>query len=142
MLRVVFDTNLFVSSVLVKAGLPAQALDAWRALRFLLLTSPAIMAEIAATLRYDRIRLKYGLTEEDVTALLDLLAADAVLIAGKTDVSGSVPEDPDDEMVLACALEGAADLIVSGDKHLLSLGEFRGIPILTVRQFLDQLPAG
>lgn len=142
MLRVVFDTNLFVSSVLVKAGLPAQALDAWRALRFLLLTSPAIMAEIAATLRYDRIRLKYGLTEEDVTALLDLLAADAVLIAGQTDVSGSLPEDPDDEMVLACALEGAADLIVSGDKHLLSLGEFRGIPILTVRQFLDQLPAG
>lgn len=142
MLRVVFDTNLFVSSVLVKAGLPAQALDAWRALRFLLLTSPAIMAEIAATLRYDRIRLKYGLTEEDVTALLDLLAADAVLIAGQTDVSGSLPEDPDDEIVLACALEGAADLIVSGDKHLLSLGEFRGIPILTVRQFLDQLPAG
>jgi predicted nucleic acid-binding protein len=54
--RAVFDTNLFVSSTLVSEGLPAQAMAAWRAHRFVLIVSPPLLAEIAATLRYDRIR--------------------------------------------------------------------------------------
>jgi predicted nucleic acid-binding protein len=44
-------------------------------------------------------------------------------------------------MVLACALDGQADLIVSGDRHLLDLGEYQGIPILTAREFLERLAA-
>mgnify|MGYP001195926194 CR=1 FL=1 len=124
MLRVVFDTNLFVSSVLVKAGQPGQAIDAWRANQFMLVTSPPIMAEIAATLRYDRIRRKYDVTEKDIAALLDLLSADAIIVPGSVDVAGSVPDDSDDEIVLACALDGQADLIVSGDRHLLSFAVY------------------
>lgn len=139
MLRAVFDTNLFVSSVLIPEGLPAQALDAWRDHQFLLLTSPAIMAETASTLSYDRIRRKYQITQEDIADLLALLAAEAEIVPGEAKVAGSVPEDPDDEIVLACALDGQADMIVSGDKHLLSLGQFGSIPILTVRQFLGVL---
>ena len=139
MLRAVLDTNLFVSSALVGEGLPAQAVDAWRAHRFLLIISPAIMAEIAATLRYDRIRRKYDITEDDVSRLLALLSVDAVVVPGQTDVAGSVPDDPDDEAILACAVDGQADAIVSGDRHLLALRSFRGIPILTVRQFLERL---
>lgn len=139
MLRVVFDTNLFVSSLLVKNGLPAQALDAWRAHRFLLVTSPAIMAEINATLRYERIRRKYGVTDEDIDQLLELLAADALVVPGQSDVAGSVPDDEDDEIVLACAVDGQANVVVSGDQHLLALGVFRGIDIITVRQFMERL---
>jgi putative PIN family toxin of toxin-antitoxin system len=141
-IRAVFDTNLFVSSVLVKAGLPAQALDAWRAHQFTLLTSPPILAEIAATLRTERLSRKYGITEEDITGLLDLLTAAAVIVPGQADVAGGVPDDPDDEIILACAIEGQATLIVSGDRHLLALEAFRGIPILTVRQFLEALAQG
>lgn len=141
MLRVVFDTNLFVSSLLVKEGLAAQALDAWRARRFLLIISPAIIAEIAATLSYQRIRRKYNVTDEDIDELIDLLTADALLVPGKADVSGAIPADADDEIVLACAIDGAADFIASGDRHLLSLGHFRDIPIVTVREFLEQLTA-
>ena len=139
MLRVVFDTNLFVSSLLVKQGLSAQALSAWRDRRFLLVTSPAIMDEIASTMRYERIRRKYNITDADVEQLLDLLATDALVVPGAADAGGSVPDDSDDEIILACALDGQADLVASGDKHLLALGDFQGIPILTVRQFLDQL---
>jgi uncharacterized protein len=138
-LRAVFDTNLFVSSALIPEGLPAQALDAWRARQFLLVTSPAIMAEIASTLRYERIRRKYGITDADIADLLALLEAEAEIVPGEADVAGSVPEDTDDEVILACAADGQADVIVSGDKHLLSLGQFRIMPILTVRQFLDRL---
>jgi predicted nucleic acid-binding protein len=59
MLRIVLDTNQFVSSVLVRHGLPAQVLDAWKQRQFILIVSPAIMAEIRSTLNYPRIRLKY-----------------------------------------------------------------------------------
>jgi putative PIN family toxin of toxin-antitoxin system len=138
-LRAVFDTNLFVSSALVSEGLPVQALDAWRAHQFVLIISSAILAEIAATLHYDRIRRKYGVTEGDIGDLLALLSADAVVVPGQSDVAGSVPDDPDDEIILACALDGQADVIVSGDRHLLALGSYRGILILTARQFLDRL---
>ena len=138
MLRVFFDTNLFVSSLLVKNGLPAQALDAWRSRRFLLVTSPSIMAEVEATLKYPRIRRKYNITDEDVNSLLELMRTDALVVPGGADVAGSVPDDPDDEIVLAGAIDGV-DLIISGDRHLLSLKSFRDIPIIPVRELLDRL---
>ena len=138
MLRVFFDTNLFVSSLLVKNGLPAQALDAWRSRRFLLVTSPSIMAEVEATLKYPRIRRKYNITDEDVNSLLELMRTDALVVPGGADVAGSVPDDPDDEIVLAGAIDGV-DLIISGDRHLLSLKSFRDVPIIPVRELLDRL---
>ena len=139
MLKVVLDTNDFVSSLLVKAGLPAQILDAWRERRYLLIVSPAIIAETRATLDYPRIRRKYAITDEDVEQLVTLLERDALLVSDDADVAGAIPEDPADEMVLACAVDAQADVIVSGDRHLLDLGSYRSIPILTVRQFLKRL---
>ena len=139
MLRVVLDTDVFVSSLLVKAGVPAQALDAWRARRFVLVTSSAILAETRATLNYDRIRRKYNLTDEDVEQLLALLQREALLVSGTADVTGAIPADPSDEKILACALDGRADLIVSGNLHLLDLGQYRGVSVLNVRQFLERL---
>ena len=139
MLRVVLDTNVFVSSLLVKEGPAARVLDTWRARRYLLIASPELIAEIASTLRYPRIRRRYRITENHVQALLDLLEADSVMVPGTADVSGSVPEDPDDEIVLACAIDGGADVIVSGDQHLLALGEFKGIEIASIRNFLERL---
>lgn len=139
MIRIVFDTNIYVSSLLRRNGLPAQAIDAWRAHRLQLVTSPAILSEFTATLQYARIRQKYGVTDDEVSELINLLVANAVVVDGTLDVSGSVPDDPDDEIVLACAMEGQADLIVTGDQHLLALGTFRGIPIVTVRSLLERL---
>lgn len=139
MLRVVLDTNQFVSSVLVHHGLPAQVLDAWRQRVYLLVTSPAIIAEIRATLAYPRIRRKYPLTDEQVEQLVTLLEQDALVVPGVADATGAIPDDPQDEMILACAIEGMADLIVSGDRHLLDLGEYQGIQILTAREFLNRL---
>jgi hypothetical protein len=139
MLRVVFDTNVFVSSLLVKAGVPAQVLDAWRGRRYVLVTSPAIIAETYATLAYPRIRRKYSITDQDVEELVDLLQRDALLVPGDADVGGAIPADPTDEMILACALDGQADLIVSGNRHLLDLGQYRDIAIVNARQFLERL---
>jgi hypothetical protein len=142
MLRVVLDTSIFVSSLLVKEELPAQVLDAWRERQYLLIIFPSIIAEIRATLGYSSIRCKYGIVDEDVEQLVALLEQDALLVAGEANVAGSIPQDPADEIVLACAIDAQADVIVSGDRHLLELGSYQAISILTARQFLERLGAG
>jgi putative PIN family toxin of toxin-antitoxin system len=90
-------------------------------------------------MQYPRIHKKYHLSDEDIEQTITLLEHDALLVAGDANVTGSVPDDPQDEVFLACALDGQADFVVSGDHHLLDLGVFRDIPIITARQFLDQL---
>jgi putative PIN family toxin of toxin-antitoxin system len=139
MLHVVIDTNVIVSGILSRKGAPVELLKAWRERRFLLLTSSAIVAEVRAVLHYPRIRNKYPLSNDDIEQTIMLLEHDALLVKGEANVAGSVPDDPKDEMFLACALDGTADVIVSGDHHLLDLESYRDIPIMTPRQFLDQL---
>jgi len=138
-LRVVLDTNIIVSSLLSPSGAPAAVLDAWRELRFVLLLSPAMLEELRSVLARPRIRSKYGITAEDVEAVCQALERYALWVAGDTPLHASVLPDPDDEKFLACAVEGKADCVVSGDRHLLDLGAFHGIPILSARQFLSHL---
>src|SRR3990172_5255925 len=139
MLRVVIDTNVIVSGILSRTGAPAELLNAWRQRRFLLLSSPAIVAEVRAVLQYPRIHKKYRLRDEEIELTITLLEHDALLVSGEANVAHSVQADPKDEMILACALDGQADGIVSGDHHLLDLGVYRDIPIMAARRFLDQL---
>jgi putative PIN family toxin of toxin-antitoxin system len=142
MLRVVLDTNILISGLLCRNGASAQALSAWRERRYLLVTSPAIIAEFQAVLSYSRIRAKYTILDDDIRQIAALLNQDALLVPGDIDVAGAIPADPDDEKFLACALESQADLIVSGDHHLLELENYKEIPIVTVRRFLDLIPTG
>lgn len=139
MLRVVIDTNVFVSALLSQNGAPAQVLNAWRERRFLLLTSPEIIAEVAETLGRFVGRAPYDVTRDDVEGIVVLLRNDAVEAHSSVDVSDADIPDPDDLIFLACALDGNADAIVSGDKHLKSLGSYHSIPILTARDFVEQL---
>jgi uncharacterized protein len=60
-------------------------------------------------------------------------------VPGVTDVGDAIPEDPSDHIFLSCAIEGSADMIVSGDHHLLNLKKFKGIPIMPVNEFIDLL---
>jgi predicted nucleic acid-binding protein len=70
---------------------------------------------------------------------MELLQRDALLVPGAADVAGAIPADPSDEKILACTLDGRADLIVSGNLHLLDLGQYGGISIVNVRQLLKRL---
>jgi hypothetical protein len=101
-------------------------------------TSPAIIADIRATLDYPRIRRKYPITDEQVEQLIRLIERDALVVPGIVDARGDIPDDPQDERVPACAMEGMADLIVSGDRHELDLEEYDGIPIVTARELLER----
>ena len=139
MLRVVLDTNILVSGILSRKGAPAQALDAWRERRYLLVTSPSLIAEIRLVLHYPRIRDRYALTDEDIDQIIALLEHEALLVSGETKLNGAIPSDPQDEIVLACAIEGQVDMIVSGDHHLLGLGTYDTIQILTAGQFIEKI---
>jgi uncharacterized protein len=139
MLRVVIDTNVIDSGILSRTGAPAELLNAWRERRFLLLSSSAIVTEVRDILHYPRIREKYLLSDQEIEQTITLLEHDALLVAEGANVTGSVPADPKDEMFLACAVDGQANCIISGDHHLLDLGVYRDIQIMTARQFLDQL---
>jgi len=138
-LRVVLDTNVFVSGLLSKTGIPAKILDAWRAGQYLLIASPPIVAEIKRVLQSPRIREKYFITDGDIEQLIILLEKEALIVPGYTDVKDAIPDGPGDEMFLACAVDAAADFIVSGDRHLLEISEYKGISIITVNEFEEKL---
>ncbi len=131
-MRVVLDTNVFVSGVFF-TGSPAQILEAWRDGRVQPVISASILEEyrrvgLVLTERYDGV---------DLEPMLTLLAVHSEAVEAP-DLSGSVSEDPDDDKFLSCAVASGASVIVSGDKHLLRVSGWSGIQVLTPRQFVDR----
>jgi len=97
--------------------------------RLVLISSPALLSELRRVLGYPK--LAAAIKDPEVVA--DLIEAAAVLVAPERTIT--VVSDEPDNRVLEAAIEGGADYIVSGDKHLLALGVFAGIPILTPATF-------
>jgi len=129
-MRIVLDTNVIISA-LVFGGLPRQVLDLAAAGVCSFYFSPAIQAEVERILE-----AKFGWIREQVQAGLGPLWTSGNWI--DPDVSlAVVAEDPDDDRILECAVAADADVIVSGDRHLLRLGSFKSVLIHSSRQFLD-----
>ena len=137
MIRAVIDTNILVSGIISERGAPRQVIQAWHRQQFTLLTSALLIAEVVRVLHYPRIQETYRLSEEDILLVRDALLNDAEILEGLYQVTRS--RDPDDNLFLACALEGRADYLVSGDPHLLEIKHYHGVQIVTARQFLDML---
>jgi hypothetical protein len=132
-LRVVFDTNVYFSAFTHPLGPPFRIWEQAVKGRFILLTSPAILREIAHVLR-DVLRCE----ENDIVARLKLVAKAAEIISPAIR-SRAIADDPADDRILECAVAGRADLIVSGDRHLRNLKSFRGIGIVQPSDFLRAL---
>ncbi len=139
MIRAVLDTNVIVSSVISQKGAPFQLMQAWADFRFALITTESILEEVQRVLSEPRVKGVFHITDEQIYQLVRVLRQDAILVPGNADASGASPQDPSDEMFLAAAMDGEASAVVSGDKRLLQLGMYQGMPILTPRQFLDLL---
>ena len=135
-MKVIFDTNV-VASASFWRGAPFDCLAAWAQGRCTAVVSSALLAEYHETieeLRLDYPALKY-------VAWVEALTDSAELVFPVERASGATP-DPDDEMILECALAAEAGFIVSGDKkHLLALRQFQGIPIVSPAEFLRRLAA-
>ncbi len=138
MTRAVLDANVLVSGILSPKGAPAKVLTAWQAEQFHLVLSEAVLDEINRVLHYPRIATRHRWSEERLQGFIEDLAHLAIMTPGAAYLA-VIAEDPPDDRYLECAIEGEADYIVSGDQHLLELGEYQGVGILTPRAFLDVL---
>ena len=135
-MKIVLDTNIIVSGLISKLSPPAQLLQAWSDAHFTLVTSRLQITELFRVLDYDRIRPLINI--EQKKRLQKNLDTEAMIcdIHSNIDLSS----DPDDNVILATAVSGGADLIVSGDKqHLIALNEVEGIPIVTAHAALQYL---
>ena len=135
-MKVVFDTNV-VASASFWRGTPFDCLVAWAQGRCAAAVSPALLAEYHETT--EELHAEYP--ERSFVPWAKALAESAALVFPTESARGATL-DPDDTMVLECALAAGADYIVSGDKrHLLPLKTFRGIPIVNPADFLRRLAA-
>ncbi len=127
--RVVVDTNVLVSYFW--GGNPRTIIDSWKQGELILITSPPLLNELERVL--DELKIN-PLTSQE---LLELIYQRATLVHPKQTVN-VVLNDPPDNRVLECALEGKSHLIVSGDKHLLQLKEYHEITILSPKDFVKE----
>jgi putative PIN family toxin of toxin-antitoxin system len=133
--KVVFDTNVWISIFMEK-----RLKDEFSKIKqdLTVYISEDIGLEISKVLQYPRISeilRKTGIREKDV---LRILAINSRRVEPKVKLH-VVNEDADDNKVLECALAAGAEIIVSGDKHLLELGKFRKARILAPKEFFDNL---
>lgn len=137
-MRVVLDTNVVVSGVIKEEAPPGQILRRlFHARQFISVTSLEILAEVREVLQRPRVRRYHGWTDEEIDAFVTFLYAESDVTEGKLTVN--VARDPQDNKFLACASEGNADYLVSGDDDLLQLEVFERTQIVRPRVFLETL---
>lgn len=136
MIRIVLDTNLFISALLKPGSNPDKIINLVREEKVLLLASDNICTEITRVLMYPKIRKRLVATDDDLMNFVNLFRTIAIRTPGLL-VIPPLAADPDDTKYLVCAIEGRADFIVSGDHHLTDLVVFHGIRIVSASEFLQ-----
>ena len=135
MTRLVLDTNVVVTGLLW-LGPPRRLIDQAIERRFELCSSTVLIDELTRTLGYPKFTQRMAQHETNVTILVAQYQALTYLLMPSR-IPRVVPRDADDDHVIACAVAARADLIVTGDRHLLELGGFRGISIVKPAQALE-----
>lgn len=133
-LRAVYDTNIFISAFLLPGS---EADKAYRlAIRgsVELYSSPAIITEVAG-----KLRCKFDWDSDNTLAAVRSIGRVATVV--KPVKRLSVLKDEPDNRILECAIESAADLIVTGDRHLLDLKTHDGVAVVRLRDFFRTVPA-
>ena len=135
-MRAVLDTSVFISAFISRDRPPYRALALWLEGRFELVTSNWQLEEIRRVSRYERVRPL--VTAHDVGRTINALRLKARVLEDLPEVAYS--PDPDDNPIVAAALVGRAEYLVTGDKaDLLALGSVRGVRIATARAFVELL---
>jgi len=139
MLQITPDVNTLVEGTISRTGPAGEILAAWRAGQIVLVTCEQILAQYEEVLGRPHIRSAY----RHITAKTIAASGAALRRYGTTVALAEIPavvvDDPDDDVVLACAVRGEADYIVSRDRHLRDLGVHQGIPIVPPERLLPIL---
>lgn len=135
-MKVVLDTNIFVSGWLW-GGIPDRVLKLAEVYLITVCASEKILNELQSTLSQDKFRSKLQTLSINLN---DLMTGTRQLVEVYPISTINLPElrDPNDNMILATAVAADADAIVTGDRDLLVLQEYEGIPIVTAREFLER----
>jgi len=134
-LRIVLDVNVLVSGLIV-AGKPRELIQRGMDRQFTLILSNPILEEFADVI--SRQKFARYVDKRDVKTYIEFLDQ----IACYADIRSRfriIKEDPSDDIILWTAFDSKADYVVSGDKHLLEMGRYRGIEIVSVDDVLDLL---
>ena len=136
-MRAVIDTNVLLSALLW-GGKPHALLEQVRNGAVTLISSPALLAELARVIdrpKFDVILLRTNTSRAQTLAEVRLLAE----VIDPPPLAQPVCRDKDDDAVLALAIAAQADIVISGDDDLLCLASFEGIPILMPAQALQKV---
>jgi len=127
--RAVFDTNVLVAAF-VTEGICSKILIRGRKKQFHLIVCPVILQE------FERVLIKkFSATRNEARSALQIVSEAIHSVVRPSQLVQSVCRDPDDDAILACALEAGADYLVTGDVDLLELKTYKGIRIVTPRDF-------
>jgi len=135
MIRVVLDANIFVSTVLKSHSNPAKVFQLAKEGKVTLISSKDILSEVKTVLLYAKLRKLHRRTSKEIDEFVKRTTRVSFIVPGTTEIQ-EIKEDPADNNYLSAAIEGNADFIVSGDRHLKDLRTFRGIRILDPSTFL------
>lgn len=125
--QVVIDTNVFLSAILWN-GNPDKVLTLWKRKRITLLLSPSLAQEIQTVLE------KSGTSAVDIKVFMQALKNNSIKLVPKTKCT--ICRDPDDNQILALAIDGNANYIVTGDRDLLTLTKIKRVAIVKPKEFL------
>jgi uncharacterized protein len=130
--RVVLDTNVLISGIFF-SGPPNLILKSWR--------NGDIQFVLSSEIIDEYVKVSGILAEEhpkiDISSILTLIASHSETIQS-IPLPHQVCEDPDDDKFLACAISGRCEFIISGDRHLIKVSGYRGIMVITPREFIDR----
>lgn len=136
-MKAVLDANIYISAFLKPSGLQSQILKKTFEGIFEIVLSESIFLEICRVLKYPRISKKNSYTEDEIKRLLQSLVEIAAWTSDSLKVKACI--DPADDIYLSCSQESQADVLVSGDQHLLILKNFKKTKIITPREFWTML---
>jgi putative PIN family toxin of toxin-antitoxin system len=133
-MHVVFDTNVVISRYLSSKGPSAQVFDFWQKKIFDLLVSAPILEEYERALKCPHVRARHQMSDTEIAEIIEEIA-DLAKMVRPTKRLTVITADPDDDKFLECAVEGKATYIISGNKHLYDLKDYKGVQIFTPAQF-------
>ncbi|MDP2971387.1 MAG: putative toxin-antitoxin system toxin component, PIN family [Deltaproteobacteria bacterium] len=128
-MKAVFDTNVLLAAFITE-GICSKILVRGRKRQFHLILCPVILRE------FERVLIKkFSITRNEARSILQIVSEAMHSVVSPSQSVQGICRDPDDDSILACALEAGADYLVTGDVDLLELKIFKGIRIVTPREF-------
>jgi len=132
--KLVLDTNVWVSALLTR-GSPSGVVQMAEGKLVQFFISVDVLQEINRALQYEKISRILRRSRIEPKSIMPTIMSLSSLVDVRTHV-GAIEEDPSDNRVLACAKEVDVQFVISGDRHLLRLGQYEGIKILTASAFV------